>query len=153
MKPFRFNLQALLTLRQRQEHLALEQYAQTLLHQQQARNHLAAVERELVGAWTALGSHLAQGCRVATARHSRDYCTALELRRHQAENALAHTTLQVQRALETTHDARRQREVVDKLRERQLRAHSREAAMAEHKLLDEMAGRRPHATLASSALS
>jgi hypothetical protein len=25
--------------------------------------------------------------------------------------------------------------------------------MAEHKLLDEMAGRRPHATLASSALS
>src|SRR5690349_10505333 len=46
MKPFRFKLQALLTLRQRTEQKALEHYASALLELRTAAESLDAVHRE-----------------------------------------------------------------------------------------------------------
>jgi len=47
MKSFRFTLEAVRTLRQRQEQAAMEQYAQALLARQQAVAKLEALQHEL----------------------------------------------------------------------------------------------------------
>ncbi len=148
MKPFRFTLHALLTLRQRQEHAALEHYARALLDQQQARTQLDRVEQQLNRAWNELQSQLDRGCDAAVILQSRNHGAAIERRRFEAQNALDQAVLQVQRALVDTLNARRQREAVDTLREKQRFAHERECLRLEHKVLDEFASRRTSPVLA-----
>ena len=65
MKAFRFTLEAVRTLRQRQEQEAQEQYAQALLARQQALNRLDAVQRELNAGFAELRAQLAKGCAAA----------------------------------------------------------------------------------------
>lgn len=148
MKPFRFTLHAVLTLRQRQEHAALEHYARTLLDQQQARTQLDRVEQQLARARNELQSQLNRGAAAAAILHSRNHGAAIERRRQQAQDALAQAVLRVQRALADTLTAHRQREAVDTLREKQRFAYERECLRMEHKVLDEFAGRRRSPVLA-----
>src|SRR5436190_13932140 len=62
MKRFQFNLQAVLTLRQREEQNAMDAYAKELLGRQQALVRLAEVEAEIDRARTEWRQSAADGC-------------------------------------------------------------------------------------------
>ena len=147
MKRFRFTLQALHTLRQRQENVALEHYGAALLHRQDALRLLQRAENDLAQTWLDLQQHLQAGCDAALALQARSLCAAVEERRTRAHQDLGQAELDVQRTFAAMIEARRQREIVDKLHDRQLRAHEHAAAVTEHKLLDELALRRLPAAL------
>jgi flagellar export protein FliJ len=137
MKPFHFTLEAVRTLRQRQEQNAMEQYAQTLLTRQQTLDRLDAIQR----------GQLARGCTASQAAQTHDYHRALAKRRDEAIVALGLAERRVNAALQTMLTARQQREIVDKCCEKQKARHLREQFRAEQKLLDDLAGRRSPSSL------
>ena len=77
MKSFHFTLEALGTLRQRQEQKAMEQYAQSLIVRRQAVDGLEAVERELSACWQEWRDRLAGGCAAAEAAQAHAYQRSL----------------------------------------------------------------------------
>src|SRR5271163_5047056 len=81
MKSFHFTLEALSTLRQRQEQTSMEQYAQCLIVRRQAVDGLAAVEQELSACWQERRSQLATGCTAVEAAQAHAYHLSLIKRR------------------------------------------------------------------------
>jgi flagellar export protein FliJ len=143
MKPFHFTLEAVRTLRRRQEQNAMETYARTLLTRQQTLDRLDAIKRELNNGWQELRAQLAKGCTASQAAQAHDYHRSLAKRRDEAIMALGVAERRVNAALQSMLAARQQREIVDKSCEKQLAVHRREQFRAEQKLLDDLAGRRP----------
>lgn len=147
MKRFRFTLQALWTLRQRQENEALEAHGRALQKRQAAQHAVEQADRDLVQASDELRRRLETGCEAAAALQFRGLCTAIQERRSRCREGLTRAEAEVQRTFTAMLEARRQREVVDKLHEHQQAQYAREVAVAETKLLDEMALRRTSAAL------
>jgi flagellar export protein FliJ len=148
MKAFHFTLEAVRTLRQRHEQVAMEQYGQTLLARQQAVDRLAAVQQELTACFQDLREKLAAGCSASTAAQANDYHRALGRRRDDCAAALGLAERRVNAALQAMLAARQQREIVDKFFEKQKSRHNRELTREEQKLLDDLAGRRGNSVLA-----
>jgi flagellar protein FliJ len=152
MKPFRFPLEAVQKIRERGEHQAMEVYARAWREQkavldgaQQARQKLRAHERS----WR---EQAAAGCSAADMAHGNSYCfhlRALCCDWERQVNAAAENT---KAALSEMLAARRKRELVDKLRERQLAAHQVEEGRQELKWLDELAVRKHTRTTASQPM-
>ena len=139
MKPFRFTLQAVRTLRQRQEQAALKDYAAAALAHQRALEAVVAVQRELEAAWTQVETKTRGGITAVQLTQLQAHARAVAERLRLAEEALAATLLAVNRALQKLAAARRQREVVDKLFEKRKHNHQRQLLAAEQKLSDELA--------------
>jgi flagellar FliJ protein len=142
MKPFHFTLEAVRTLRQRQEQVAMEKYAQALHTRQEAANKVDAIQRQLSDGWQELRGQMATGCTASQVAQAQDYHRALSKRRDEAAAALGVAERRVNAALQTMLNARQQREIVDKSREKQKARHLREQFRAEQKILDDLAGRR-----------
>jgi flagellar export protein FliJ len=142
MKRFRFTLQALLTLRQREEHEALERYAAALLARRRAAEVLASVEDELARAATVLNKHLVEGALAADLARIQNHYRTVESRYQEALDALKAAEQKIRPAHEGMLESRRQREVVEGCQEKQRERHSRDAMRIEAKLQDELAGRR-----------
>jgi flagellar protein FliJ len=142
MKPFHFTLEAVRTLRQRQEQKAMEQYAQALVVRQQALARLDAIKEEINESFRELSSQLAKGCAAAKVAQANEYHRALGKRRDEAIQALGVAERRVNAGLQMMLAARQQREIVEKSREKQKAAYVREQFRAEQKLLDDLAGRR-----------
>jgi flagellar export protein FliJ len=142
MKSFHFTLEAVRTVRQRQEQEAMEQYAQALLLRRQALDHLNAAQRNLNTAWQELRALLAEKCTAANAAHAHDYQRALEKRCDECTADLGVAERRVNIALQAMLNSRRQREIVDKCFEKQKSRHQREVLRGEQKFLDDLAGRR-----------
>lgn len=141
MKRCRFPLQALLTVRQRREQEALEQYAQALLERRRVFENLQALQQELARAWEQsrrlmqTGGCAAEVCRV----HA--YNRSLEQLRDEFTLALAHAERRVNAALHDMLRARRERELVERCRDKQQARHTREQDRRERRFLDEIAVR------------
>jgi flagellar export protein FliJ len=148
MKSFHFTLDAVRTLRQRQEQSALEHYAQALLGRQQAVTKLEAAQRELDDAMQDLRGKLAAGCAAAQAAQALDYQRSLVRRRDEAAQALGVAERRVNATMQAMLAARRQREIVDKFFEKQKAGHTRAQARNEQKMLDDLASRRGNSILA-----
>jgi flagellar export protein FliJ len=148
MKPFHFALEAVCTVRLHQEQKALESYAQALQARSQAEALVAQVDQQMQECWNELRAHLARGCSVGLAARTHDYQKALAQRRHECAAALELAERRVAAALQGMLHARRQREIVDRYRERQKARHDREQVRAEQKFLDDLAGRRSSSILA-----
>jgi flagellar export protein FliJ len=148
MKSFRFTLEAVLTLRQRQEQTALEQYAQTLLARQQAVAKLENAQRELNASMQELRGQLAAGCTAAHAAQAHDYQRSLGRRRDECAQALGTAERRVNAAMQAMLAARRQREIVDKFFDKQKLNHLRGLARNEQKMLDDLASRRGNSIFA-----
>lgn len=142
MKPFHFTLEAVRTVRQRQEQVALEQYAQALLNRRQAADRLEAIEGELNECWRELRGELAEGFAASKAAQAHDYHRILAKRRDEAIAALGIAERRVNAAMQTMLAARQQREIVDKSCEKQKARHQREQFRGEQKIMDDLAGRR-----------
>jgi flagellar export protein FliJ len=147
MKSFRFTLEAVRILRQRQEQNALEQYAQSLLARQQAVAKLEHAQRELDASMQDLRHQLATGCAAAQAAQAHDYQRSLSRRRDECSIALGTAERRVNAAMQAMLAARRQREIVDKFFDKQKLSHARGLARNEQKMLDDLAGRRGNSIL------
>jgi flagellar export protein FliJ len=134
MKRFHFTLQAVRTLRQRQEHAALEQYAHT-------------AQREIDAGWRELRDMLGQGCVAASAVRAQEYHTVLAARRDQCAAALAVADRRMTAAMTAMTQARQQREIVEAHFTKQKTRHERQVIQNEQKMLDDLASRRGHSIL------
>jgi len=148
MKPFRFPLEAVATVRKRTEGETLEAYARALLSQQQALKRLEAAQRELDTVWDQLRRELGRGCPAANMIRLRGHAEALDNGRRRHEATFQQAGRAVQQSLRRMLAARQQREVVDKLRNRQHRHHDRDEAKETQKFLDELATQRSTSALA-----
>ncbi len=142
MKSFRFNLQALLTLRQREEHTALEHYAQSLLARQRAIEDLGVISRELDTLRLRASTELENGCRAEDLMRSHLHCQRLDGERNRCELVVAGAGRATDLALRQLLTARQAREVVEKHRDHQRATHDRTLNRAEQRFLDDLVTRR-----------
>ena len=142
MKRFHFTLEAVRTLRLRQEHNAQEAYAQTLAARLLALTRLENVQEELNANSQELREQIMNGCRASEAAQAYDYQRSLVQRRDDSRNVLNQAERRVNAALQTMLNARRQRELVDKFHDKQFLRHQREQSRAEQKIMDDFGGRR-----------
>jgi flagellar export protein FliJ len=151
MRPFRFKLKALQTLRQRQEHVALEHYAAALRDRQSARDALGQARDALERCWLEWHHTLEAGCTIEVARRSHASARLLSEHCSSARAVLTDAEQRVQTTLHAMLEARRQREIVDTLHDQHRTRHTRACLQAEAKELDEFALRRQPAALAWKA--
>jgi flagellar export protein FliJ len=142
MKAFRFTLESVLTLRQRQEQVAMSHYAQSLLAHQQASARLEAAQRELNANLQELRERITEGFAASQAAQAHGYIQLLEKNRQKCAAELKVAESRKNFAMQTMLVARQQREVVDKFFERQKKRYDYERAREEQKTLDSLPQRR-----------
>lgn len=135
MKRFRFRLEGLLRLRRLRERQARRQLADALraLRQAEARCHLAR---------RAVREAEARVLHAQDARELRGWAEAMERRREElaaAERARAEASRHAEELWARFLQLRRDRKVVEQVRERRWRLHQREQARREQAQLDELA--------------
>lgn len=145
MKPFHFSLQAVRTLRGRQEQLARETFGRAVQARQLALDHQKTAEQKLADAQAGLA--LLQSDRVPVFRINqvRGHCLVLEQQVSGLNVALAKAQEAANEAWDSLQDARRQLELVERFFARRREEYERELREEEQKQLDEMAGQRWHA--------
>lgn len=142
MKGYRFTLQALLTLRARQEQAAQEVYAQALAVRQQALQRLGEAQHECQAAQLLSRERTAAGAPAAHLAQIREYCRAMDELRQRCTELLEQAQRAAGLRLDKLIEARRAREVVEKSQQRQRERYDRELTREEQKLLDELATQR-----------
>ena len=126
----------------------MDQYAQALLGRRLATERLEEVQRQLSAEWQELRNLLSRGCEAAKVAQIQAYHRVIEKRRDECVQALGVAERRVNAAFQAMMGARRQREVVDKVFEKQKANHRREQLRVEQKFLDDFAGRRTTLSLA-----
>jgi flagellar export protein FliJ len=142
MKTFRFTLEAVRTLRQRQEQEALENYARALLARQQVLDLLTDMDQRITRDFAQMRKLLAGRCAAAQAAQAQNFHASLEKKRDDCVAALGKAERRVNAASRAMLAARQQREMVEVYRDKQHAAHQRLALREEQKILDEFAIRR-----------
>ena len=138
MKPFRFSLAALRTLRERQEKAAQEKLAVTIMERQHALENLNALDRELTAARNEWQQHASAGCAAAQLAQQQMHCSWLDTRCRQAEQLLNCAERNVQAARNALMLAQRERELLERFFDRQKLAFDRALSRAEQKDLDDL---------------
>src|SRR2546423_15712262 len=87
MKKFQFTLQALLTLRERQEQLALQHYSQLLAAWEKAQKKANAAERDLEAAWSEMQEKTLTGCPAFELDQLQRYCRTVQERKQLCDEA------------------------------------------------------------------
>jgi len=142
MKSFRFSLEAVRTLRQRQEQEALENYSRALLSRQQVLELLENMDQCIGRDFAQMRELLGAGCTAAHASQAQSFHALLEKKRDECLAALGQAERQVNAACHAMLAARQQREMVDIYREKQHAVHQRLGMREEQKIMDEFAIRR-----------
>jgi len=139
MQSFRFTLQAVRTLRLRQEQAALAHYLRAVQTHERDRNELRRTQLEQEAAWMRLRQGLPAGLSARQLSQLHAYSWTVEERRRAGEAAEQLSLALMTQAAQSLRLARRQREVVDKYYEKQKRTHDRRLQVAEQKLMDDLA--------------
>ena len=156
MKKFRFSLQAVLTVRQRQEQTALEHFSKAIATRQLATDRLNEAKRECQGAWALSRARTAAGASAIHLVQLHDYCQNMEELQKECQRAVVAAQAVVDQKWEKLVTARQAREAVDKFLERQRERYDRELQREEQKMFDDVshqhafAGASWKATLQSS---
>jgi flagellar export protein FliJ len=143
MKRFAFKLQAVLTLRQRAEQVALEKYARAIEHRQLCAATLADAEMELSEARRQWLNALADGVPAVRAAQMLGFCHLLEERKRQCEQTLELADIELNRSSQAMLQARQQREAVETLMARQRERYDHRMIEEERKMIDDLINRRP----------
>ena len=141
MKRFKFNLQPVLVIREREERQAMEAYARALAEQRRLMAALYDAQRELGVAYSESRRRLLDGAPVAFIMQQQLYCAHLEERCKAAAQSSAAAEEKVKTAVQAMTIASQRREVVEKFRGNQRAAYDRALSIEEQKMLDEFAGR------------
>jgi flagellar export protein FliJ len=145
MKRFHFKLQAVLTLRQRAEQVALEKYARAIQHRQACASTLGEAEMELSDARRQWLNALADGITAVRAAQMLGFCHLLEERKRQCEQTLNLADIELNRSSQAMLQARQQREAVETLMARQRERYDHRVIEEERKMIDDLINRRPPA--------
>jgi flagellar export protein FliJ len=148
MKPFQFKLQPVKILREHREKAARERYAESLRICEQAAADMQTAVDALTGSWKTLSSQLAKGLSGTDLAQAKAWCGVLELRVRERAAALQKARAALDAVWKEMSCATREREGMDKLFDKQRRAHHRAAAGEQQKHLDEMAIRLGHFAVA-----
>jgi flagellar protein FliJ len=137
--PFRFGLERVRELRAHDEERAKEQFAASLSQRVRGEALLRSVDERLrtARADSAPPQGLAVDAAMLVSRQA--WVERLERSRADAEVRLRSYDAELEARRVSLTDASRNREVLDKLRERQRQAHQRDAARREGAVLDEIA--------------
>ena len=142
MKPFHFSLQAVRTLRQRQEQMSLKRFTAAVQNRESAVDRLNSVTQQLQAGWSELKACLPKGATALQIAQIQAYCDSVTTRKKECEvyvNA-AHRAVDI--AWQNLLAAKQQLEVVVKYYENQRRLYERELDREEQKTLDDMTNRR-----------
>jgi flagellar export protein FliJ len=142
MKPFRFTLEALRIIRERQESEAMEKYGRALMELKRRREALEQAASEVVWMQEEIKRRLEEGSMVAHIMHQQLSLVHLEQVRKEAGEAVDAAGKEVKEALQAMLKARRNREIVDKFQARQRAVYDRALTLEEQKLMDELASHR-----------
>jgi flagellar export protein FliJ len=144
MKRFRFSLQAVQTIRQRQERLALQHYTDSANARRAAEEQLRVARNDVSAAWAASREQLTSTTLSADAiAQMRNFCRLREERERQCEAQLREAAKLLEAAWKKLVTARQRREAVEKFYQRQRRRYDRDCERESEKTLDEIAHRRP----------
>src|SRR5713101_496279 len=135
MPSFRFTLQAVRTLRLRQEQAALAHYLRAVQTHERDRDELRRTQRELQAAWMRLRQALPAGLSARQLSQLHAYSWTVEERRRAGEAAEQLSLQLMSQASQRLRLARRQREVVDKYYEKQKRTAYLRVLSADQKLI------------------
>ena len=138
MKPFRFPLKSLRVLREQKERTAQKRYVEALRASEEAAAKLDAGSHELAAAWTLLCEEVSESVTVAKLHQTRAWCGELERRCEQLSAALKLTQRLAHEAWRDMVLATRDREAIDKLRNKRRDEFNRDVQRDEQKQLDEM---------------
>ena len=142
MKSFHFALEPLRVLRQQKERMAQQQYVRALNVCNQAVLRLEQAVTELRVGWKLLGHELDKGITAGRLAGLRDWCKTLETRRNERRSALEEAQQIARLAHQEMATATRDREALDRFRNKLHRMHEREAQREEQKYFDEIAVQR-----------
>lgn len=152
MKAFKFTLEAVRTLRTRQEKIALEQYGKAVQHREQAVAFLWKVREEL-GQVFQERMNLADGAPASDLAQLERWTGEVAAREKQCLQNVQLATMHVEDAWQNLLKARQELEIVEKFFARQRERHDRALDREEQKSLDEQAGRRPAAATMTPAFA
>jgi flagellar export protein FliJ len=142
MKAFHFSLQAVRTLRQRQEQMALERFTAAVRNREKAVNRLNSVTQQLHAGWSELKALLPKGVTALQIAQVQAYCDSVTARKKECEVYVNAAHRAVDLAWQNLVAAKQQLEVVVKYYENQRRLYERELDREEQKTLDDMVNRR-----------
>ena len=137
--PFRFGLERVRELRAHDEERAKEQFAASLSQRVRGEALLRAADERLRTARADSGAPQGLTVDAATLVSRQAWVERLERSKADAELRLRSYDAELEARRVTLTDASRNREVLDRLRERQHEAHRRDAARREGAVLDEIA--------------
>ena len=139
MKRFKFRLQSIFELRQEQEEAARRTYAEALAASDRASSNLQAARAAQASHWHFTKETSLAGTTVAELQALRRYSALLEERKRRAERDLQLATRTLEQAEQRLKKASQQRQIIEKLCERQRRAFDFEQMRVEQKHMDEFA--------------
>jgi flagellar export protein FliJ len=143
MRKFRFSLQPVQILRDRQEQAALNVYARALQVAAEAEGRLLAARQALEQAWSALRPDTGRPLSATALAQGHEHCQLLSRRADACAQALHAAQAAVAQAFARWMTARQNSAVLAKCREKQLQEHRLRARQHEQKQLDELGRRRP----------
>ena len=143
MKAFRFQLEAVLTLREQAEQAAQQQCARALATLESAKLRVQVAETRMAAHEELYRQQMASGTRADWLEQWRGYALSLRERRAQVGRELALAQEQFDAASRRLVLATQRREALERLREHKRRLHQYHVAQLEQKLLDDSVGRTP----------
>jgi flagellar export protein FliJ len=139
MKPFRFPLESLRTLRKQKERAAQQRYARSLFACKTAAAQLEKAVKELDAERDLLMRELTSGAPAGRIVYLRTWCMALEIHQHERRAAFNETKRVADLALLEMTAAMRDREGLDRFYDKARHAHEQDVLREEQKNFDELA--------------
>jgi flagellar export protein FliJ len=139
MKRWKFSLESVRLLKNRLEEEAAQKHARALIQVTRAKAALSETEKEIN---TVALMQFAGAGKKATTRDLAQlgqYMTALEKQRHERLDRVLHAEREATLARAALEKVAREREILDRLRERQHSVHRFHVAAQEQKWIDELA--------------
>ena len=149
MKPIRFPLQSLRTLREQKERKAQQAFAEAMRVCEERAVQLQAASDELAAAWGSFCKDLSSGVKASKIVRSRSWCDVLEFRQKERAAALQEARRIMSAAMREMTLASQAREAIDLHHAKCRHAHDREAQREEQKMLDEIGVTRAFAARAA----
>ncbi len=145
MKRFRFALQPIRVLREQKERTSQQRFAETMRLCEEAAFRLQEASDALAAGWDALCQELSAGVAATKLMRSRAWCSVLEHRHKERNEALNSARRVMDTAWREMMLATRDREALDRYHDKSRRAYEREAQRDEQKTLDELGVQRSFA--------
>lgn len=139
MKRYQFPLESLRRLREQREEAAQQRHAKALAACRTAAEQLEAASTRLAEARDWFSLVLAEKLEAGKLMNVRAWCTALEIKQREHFKALNDARRVADETLREMMVATRDREALDRYRERTRRAYEYEVRREEQKIADEMA--------------